>query len=124
MDLTAKFGMTRTVQNLVDEVRRMTTDVAVPYRTSDDAIASLVNDYFVELQRLRPDAFVPFSQNMTLPTVTPATFDSAWPVADLFYKAGVYHVVGNIELQDDEHVLSQRAEALLSKSLAMLQDHQ
>lgn len=113
--------MARTVQNLVDEVRRLTTDVLAPYRTSDEALAGLINDFFVELRRLRPDAFVPFSQNKTTPEVTPLTFSDPWPVADQFYKAAVYHVVGNVELQDDEHVLSERAAMMLNRSIHMLQ---
>ena len=119
-----KSDMARTVQNLVDEVRRLLIDVTVPYRTSDEAIASLITDYLTELFRLRPDAYVPYSTNRVLPTITPANFSDSWPVPDQFYKAGVYHVVGNVELQDDEHVLSQRAEMMINKSLAMLQDHQ
>lgn len=112
----------RTVQNLIDEVRRILNDADAPYRTSDDALAGLTNSYFVELFRHRPDAYVPYSANTSLPSVTPATFDSKWPVAEQFFQAGVYFVVGNVELQDDEHTDVQRAAGYLNRVVVMLKE--
>lgn len=111
----------RTVQDMIDEVRRVLNDRVVPYRTSDEALANLINSYFVELFRLRPDAYVPYSLNMTLPSVTPGTFSMVWPVGEQFFQPGVYHVVGHVELQDDEHVDTGRAYGYINRAVEALQ---
>ena len=112
--------MARTIQSLVDEVRRLTQDQVTPYRYSDDSIAALTTDFFGELQRQRPDAFVPYTVDSTTPEVVPANFSDPWPVSEQFFKSGVLYVFGYLELADDEHANTQRAEAALTRSSAIL----
>ena len=112
--------MSLTIQTLVDESRRLIQDRTVPYRTSDDDLAALVTDYFRELWRVRPDAYVPYSANTRPPEFGAQDFAKAWPVGEQFYRAGVHYVVGHLELQDDEHVNSGRAQNLIDRSFQML----
>ena len=116
--------MALTYQTLVDEVRRLARDRQSPYRYSDTDIALLITGFLVELQRIRPDAFLPYdfgeSPVVSTPEVTPATFGDPWPVDQQFLKAGILHVFGYIELADDEHANSGRANAALTQSHNLL----
>ena len=109
-----------TLQTLVDEARRLLQDRDTPYRTSDDDLAALATDYFRELWRVRPDAYVPYSANTTPPEFTASDFAQKWPVGEQFFRPGVHYVVGHVELQDDEHVNSGRAQDFIDRSFQML----
>lgn len=114
--------MSRKIQDLIDEVRRLRVDRdASSYRMSDEELASLATDYFAELFRTRPDAYVPYSQNTVLPQVTPATFSDPWPVGEQFFRPGTLYILGYSELADDEHANSGRAAQSIAQARQMLE---
>lgn len=117
--------MAKTLDDLVSEVRLMLKDRRAPFRYSDDDIVEGVNTALREVKRLRPDAFLSFT-NETEPVFSQTTMPdfsaadlgliplTAFPIDEIFYNAVLYHVVGKIQLGDDEFAVDNRAMTLLA----------
>jgi hypothetical protein len=116
--------VTKTLDDLVLEVRQIVNDQQVPYRYSSAWIIQLINTCLREIYRLRPDAYIGnftsgvLSANLanTYATtdlgLTPAT---AFPLDDrLFFGPIVFYVTARLEISDDEFADNNRAMTLYS----------
>lgn len=117
--------MAKTLDDLVSEVRLMLKDRRAPFRYSDDDIVEGVNTALREVKRLRPDAYLKYVTQsepaflpIDLPDYTTASLGlvppTAFPIEEQFYNAVLYHVVGKIQLGDDEFAVDNRAMTLLA----------
>jgi hypothetical protein len=108
--------MLATVQALLDEVRVLLLDTAVPYRYSDAELIRALNIAIMEARRLRPDLFL--GSSFTLPTYTVGT--DAFAIEPMYRPSFVYYVVGRAQLRDDEATQDARAGVLMNKFVAQL----
>jgi hypothetical protein len=113
---------TKSIDDLVLEVREIVNDQQVPYRYSSAWILQVFNTCLRDLYRIRPDAYIgnftsgQLSANLvntysvTDLGQTPAT---AFPVDDrLFFGPIVFYTVGRLEISDDEFTDNNRAMTL------------
>jgi hypothetical protein len=121
----------KTLDDLVAEIRLMLKDRREPYRYSQADVLEGINTAFREVKRLRPDAFVeyvtvtePAFLPIAMPDYTEADLaqdpPTPLPIEEMFYNAIVYHVVGKIQLGDDEFAVDNRAMTLLAACRQML----
>jgi hypothetical protein len=113
--------MAKTLPDLVSEVRALVQDErASSYRYSDSRVLAQINSSFREVYRLRPDAFSGCCSDdgVTVPTyvladlaVVPAI---EFPIDELFWQPVVFHVVGVLELADDEFANDGKAISLMT----------
>lgn len=115
----------KTLDDLMGEIRLMLKDRRAPYRYSDADIVEGVNTALREVKRLRPDAYLSYT-NVTepvfavtaLPDYSTASLaqvpPTAFPLEEIFYLPVVYHVVGKLQLGDDEFAVDNRAMTLLA----------
>ena len=120
--------LTKTIDDVMTEVRQLLNDVGVggsAFRFSQALLISYLNTALREVYRLRPDAFIGnFTQGIlntysTIVTYVPADFGlnpgTPFPVDDrLFFNPVVFYIVGRAELADDEFVDTNRAMTLLT----------
>lgn len=108
-----------TVQDYVDESRRLLQDQIVPYRYPDVDVVAALNIGLAEARRLRPDLFLPA---FSIPYYTTLAADGATavPIEAQFRSAFVYYVVGRMQLRDDESTTDARAASLITKFAAQL----
>lgn len=115
--------MAKTLDDLVGEIRLMLKDRRLPYRYAQADIVEAINTAFREVQRLRPDAFLGCCSDanggtIAMPDYTEADIGlvtpTAFPIDEMFYMAVVFHVVGKIQLGDDEFAVDNRAMTLLA----------
>ena len=114
--------MAKTLDNLMDEVRLLLKDRREPYRYSTADLLDGVNTAFITVKTLRPDAFLVCctdeNGDTALPTYTEADLGlnpaTDFPIDQMFYLPVVYHVVGKIQLGDDEFAVDNRAMSLLA----------
>jgi hypothetical protein len=116
----------KTLDDLVGEIRLMLKDRREPYRYSQADVIEAVNSALREVKRLRPDAFLTCCVDGTdgggtiaMPDYTPADLGltptpTAFPIDENFYLAVVFHVVGKLQLGDDEFAVDNRAMTLLA----------
>lgn len=105
-----------TVQDYIDEARRLLQDAVAPYRYPDDDLLEALNIGLMETFRLRSDLFLPsfVIPSLTAVDTTPVTFDR------MYRSALVYYIVGRAQLRDDEQTQDARAASLLTKFVAQL----
>lgn len=116
--------VTKTMDDLVVEVRAILNDLSVPYRYPNTQIIQITNTALREVYRLRPDAYIgnfiagQLSSNLANTYsvsdlgLTPAT---PFPLDDrLFFGPIVFYVAGRIEIEDDEFADDQRAAILMT----------
>lgn len=118
--------MAKTLDDLVDEIRLMLKDRREPYRYSQADVIEAINTALREVKRVRPDAFLSCCVDGTdgggtiaLPDYTPADLGltptpTPFPIDEMFYMAVVFHVVGKLQLGDDEFAVDNRAMTLLA----------
>jgi hypothetical protein len=108
-----------TVQDYVDESRRLLQDEISPFRYPDDDLVYALNIGLAEARRVRPDLFLP---SFAIPYFTTLTADGgkAVPIELPFRSAFVYYLVGRMQLRDDESTTDARAASLLTKFLGQL----
>jgi hypothetical protein len=110
----------KTLDDVVSEARLMLQDRRVPYRYTQADLASAVNTAMRELKRLRPDVFLSYDPEnpITLPNYVEADIGAlpakAFPIDEIFFQAIVFHVVGKLQLGDDEFAVDNRAMTLLA----------
>lgn len=122
--------VTKTIDDLVLEVREIVNDQQVPYRYSSAWVLQVLNTALREVYRLRPDAYIGnfttgvLSANLanTYSTadlgLTPAT---SFPLDDrLFFGPVVFYVTGRLEISDDEFADNNRAMTLMQAFRAQL----
>lgn len=114
--------MAKTLDMLVDECRLMLKDRRAPFRYKQDDLLQAINSAFLEMRRMRPDAFVVFENDAFL-TIDPPHFTeddlaltpaTAIPTPDFLYVPLVYQTVGKLQLGDDEFAIDNRAMTLLA----------
>ncbi len=120
--------VTKTLDDLVTEVRQIINDRQAPYRYADSWVLGKVNAALRELYRLRPDAYIGNFVTGTLVSNVMNTYSAAdlqsapvppvpatpLPVDDrLFFSPLVFYVVGILEVADDEFADTNRAMTLL-----------
>lgn len=125
--------VTKTLDDLVTEVRQVINDQQVPYRYSDTWVIQKINTGLRDLYRMRPDAYIGnfitgvLSSNPMntyaitdlqvfngVANPTPPVPATPLPVDDrLFYSPLVCYVIGMVELSDDEFSDNNRAMTLL-----------
>lgn len=126
--------VTKTIDDLVLEVREIVNDQQVPYRYDDAWVVQIINTALRDLYRLRPDAFIGnftsgvLSANLTntystsdlqmidgTANPTPPSPATPFPVDDrLFYGPIVFYVTGRLEVSDDEFADDNRAMTLFN----------
>lgn len=116
--------VTKTLDDLVSEVRQIINDKQTPYRYSDAWVIAKINSALRQLYRLRPDAYIGnfttgvLSSNV-MNTYSPLDLQTAavppvpatpLPVDDrLFFSPLLFYVVGILEVADDEFADDNRA---------------
>lgn len=125
--------VTKTLDDLVTEVRQVVNDQQSPYRYSDTWMIMKINTALRELYRMRPDAYIGnftsgvlASNAMNTYAITdlqvyngaanpsPPIPATPIPVDDrLFFSPLVSYVIGIVELSDDEFSDNNRAMTLL-----------
>lgn len=116
--------MAKTLDDLVIEIRLMLKDRRVPYRYPQSDIIEAINTALREVKRVRPDAFLGCCSDENGGTVDMPDYTEAdlgltptpmpFPIDEIFYTAVVFHVVGKIQLGDDEFAVDNRAMTLLA----------
>ena len=108
-----------TVQDYVDESRRLLQDQITPFRYPDADLVAALNIGLAEARRLRPDLFLP---SFAIPYFTTLAADGGKAVAIevQFRSAFVYYLVGRMQLRDDESTTDARAASLLNKFIGQL----
>lgn len=117
--------MAKTLDDLVDEIRLMLKDRRVPYRYTQADVIEAINTALREVKRVRPDAWLSCCVDGTdgggtidMPDYTEADLGllpaTAFPIDEIFYMAVVFHVVGKLQLGDDEFAVDNRAMSLLA----------
>jgi hypothetical protein len=114
---------TKSIDDLMTEVRQVLQDTQVPYRYSPQDLLNFLNTGLRETYRYRPDCLIGnFTAGVlsatTMPTyyttdlgLVPAT---PFPLDDkLFYAPVVFYVAGRAELSDDEFADNNRAMTLM-----------
>ena len=106
--------MAKTVENAIDETRRILQDVAEPHRYTDDDLLAILNNGIYEFKRLRPDAWLG-QLDTDLPQFTddPADLATPLPFNTMFFAPLIYYMTGYAELSDDEYAVDGRAATLL-----------
>lgn len=106
----------RTVQDYIDESRRLLQDTVTPFRYADADLLEALNIGLMEARRLRADLFLPIFDVPLLEAVdtTPLNFDP------MYRSALVYYIVGRAQLRDDEQTQDARAASLLTKFTAQM----
>lgn len=132
--------VTKTLDDLVLEVREIVNDQQSPYRYSDNWVILIINTALREVYRVRPDAYIgnftsgvlssnpANSYSVTdlqvingVANPTPPSPLTPFPLDDrLFYGPVVFYVVGRLEVSDDEFSDDNRAMTLLSAFQAQL----
>lgn len=132
--------VTKTIDDVVTEVRQVLNDQLVPYRYSDNWVLQVLNTALREVYRLRPDAYIGNFTTGVLGSNLVNTYSIAdlqvangvanplppvpatpFPIDDrLFYGPVVFYVIGRIELNDDEFADNNRAMSLLQAFRAQL----
>lgn len=99
-----------TVQDYVEQARKLLQDEVSPYRYPDEDIVSYLNLAFMEAKLLRPDLFIrgATTPNFNAVSATPVQWDEMYRVPLLYY------IVGMCQLRDDEEVQDQRAAAFIA----------
>jgi hypothetical protein len=115
--------VTKTIDDVVTEVRLILNDSEVPYRYALATIAQVMNTALREVYRYRPDAYIgnfTSGQLSANAANTYATTDfglipgTAFPLDDrLFFGPIVFYVSGRIEIEDDEFADDNRAMLLM-----------
>lgn len=106
--------MAFTVQQVIDRARVPLNDAAKS-RYSDSELTVYANDAYYMLRRYRPDFFL--GQWKTLPATLVAA--DQFPSIDLMYLPSIAdYVTARAEFKDDEAVIAQRAQAMLSLAVA------
>lgn len=132
--------VTKTIDDVVLEVRQVLNDQQVPYRYSDNWVLQVLNTALREVYRLRPDAYIGnftsgvLSANLAntytiadlqvangVANPLPPTPATPFPLDDrLFYGPVVFYVIGRIEINDDEFADNNRAMTLMQAFRAEL----
>lgn len=114
--------MAKTLDMLLDECRLMLKDRRQPFRYKQEDVLQSINTAFLEMRRLRPDAFVIFENDafisIDIPFFTEADLGldpaTSIPTPDFLYLPLVYQTVGKLQLGDDEFAVDNRAMTLLA----------
>lgn len=96
--------MTKTVQNVIDAVRRPINDEDGT-RVPDAEMIGYVEAALRQIRKDRPDLFL--GQFKT--AIADMTAASVLPIADQYFHAVVDHVMTRCELKDDEFAVNARA---------------
>lgn len=106
--------MAFTVQQVIDRARVPLNDAAKT-RYADSELTVYANDAYYMLRRYRPDFFL--GQWKSLPDTL--TTSDEFPSIDLMYMPSIAdYVTARAEFKDDEAVIAQRAQTMLSLSIA------
>lgn len=108
----------------VNEIRMLINDNdSDGYRFTQQLVLDKINTAFLEIYRLRPDAYVGNFNQGILSVNSPLTFVLAdlglvpptqWPLdIRLFFSPVVFYVVGMLDLTDDEFADDNRAMTVL-----------
>lgn len=108
-----------TVQDYITEVRRLLQDEVQPYRYSDDDLVAFLNQAFLEVRRVRPDAMRRYFYTNP-PTYSASSLSQSVDMDMMFRMALVYYMAGRAHLLDEEPVQDTRAAAFLNKFTAQL----
>jgi len=120
--------LAKTIDDAINEARRMLNDARAPYRYSDTDMLAHLNTALAEVYRYRPDAYIGNFTTATL-GVNPVTSYAAtdmgvnklFPIDNrMFFNPVVFFMVGRAELGDDEYTENSRATGLLQSFRAML----
>src|SRR5262245_55055095 len=102
-----------TVQQYLDESRRLLQDQTAPYRYPDVDLVEALNIGLTEARRLRADLFLP---SFSIPQyAAPADVSKDVPFDPMYRSALVYYMVGRAQARDDEDTTDSRASAFLTK---------
>jgi hypothetical protein len=132
--------VTKTLDDLVLEVRAILNDSQIPYRYSDNLIVQHTNTILREVYRLRPDLYIGnftlgvLSANLVntysiadlqvangVPNPTPPLPITPFPIDDrLAFGPCVFYVAGRTEINDDEFADNNRAMTLMQAFRAEL----
>lgn len=132
--------VSKTIDDLVLEVRQVLNDQQIPYRYSDVWILTVLNTALREVYRLRPDAYIGNFTSGVLSANAVNTYSTAdlqvadgvanpippvpitpYPLDDrLFYAPVVFYVIGRVEINDDEFADNNRAMTLMQAFRAQL----
>lgn len=106
--------MTKSVEKILLDSRRILQDEVLPYRNSQDDLLSALNNGLYELKRLRPDAWLTYF-GKELPQYANNVTDLAAviPINQMFIQQLIYWIIGYTELQDDEYTVDGRAALLV-----------
>ena len=126
--------VTKTLDDMVLEVRQILNDTVAPYRYTDNWVIQVFNTAIRDLYSIRPDAYI---GNFTTGVLS-ANVMNTYSVTDLqvingvgnptppipatplpyddrhFHGPVVFYVIGRIELNDDEFADNNRAMSLLT----------
>lgn len=106
--------MAFTVQQVINRARVPLNDAAKT-RYTDAEMAVYANDAYYMLRRYRSDLFL--SKWKTLPDTLELTDE--FPSVDIMYLPSIAdYVTARAEFKDDEAVIAQRAQAMLSLAIA------
>lgn len=106
--------MAFTVQQVIDRARIPLND-ATKARYSDTELAGYANDAYYMLRRYRPDFFLGLWASLPASLAAGEEF----PGVDLMYLPSISdYVTARAEFKDDEAVIAQRAQAMISMAIA------
>lgn len=100
-----------TVQDYVDEARRLLADTVVPYRYPDIDLIEALNISILETRRLRADLFL--GRYNALPDFV--SLGDAVAFDPQYRSALVYYMVGRASMRDQEQAQDSRAAAFMNK---------
>lgn len=104
--------MSFTVQNLLDRARLPLNDAGKD-RYPDSELLTYAQDAFLQVYRHRPDLFL--GLYTSLPAWSSLSTTSVFPnVGDQYMAPIVDYITARAEFKDDEHVVAQRAQAMLA----------
>jgi hypothetical protein len=106
--------VTKSVEGIIADSRRILQDRVEPFRNSQDDLLSALNNGLYEMKRLRPDAWLTYF-GKPLPQYADNATDLAAviPINEMFVQQLVYWIIGYTELQDDEYTVDGRAALLV-----------
>ncbi len=133
----------QTIDQLVQDARRVVNDSLLPYRNSDDTYVDYLNEALLAVYSVRPDAFIGNFQQGILSFLgviqyttadlqmidgvanpTPPVPPTPFPIdTRFFYNPVVAYVGGRIELADDEFTDQSRSAQLLASMSMQLTGH-
>jgi len=106
------------VQDYINDVRRLLLDTTVPNRYDDDSLVEALNIALLEVRRLRPDLLV-CRYGTHVPRFI-AVSGEAVPIEVQFRMALTYGIMAHALLRDEEDVQDVRANTFLERFHDML----